>query len=472
MDEFQPSSVSVAAKDVADWKPGESVDIDTDDIAFPAGFSQLAPGDYVVQAVLDTAHEFAYYGRVVGDMESAPTLLAHWTAGEGEEPQLTLTKTIQPSAQDWLSPKLTASEQQGVIDSTKLFDFPSPMLTRFWGRTMDVRAWVVLPPGYAEHPQEHYPTVYFTHGFGGTLEDNRSTAAMLYQRMAEGKMPPMIWVLLEEASPRGTHEFADSVNNGPWGEALTQEAIPALERQYRMDAKASGRFLNGHSSGGWATLWLQVTYPKIFGGTWSTSPDPSDFHDFTGINLYAPHANAYRKPDGTPYPIIRDKGRVLATFQELTRLEDVLGPYGGQVSSFDWVFSPRGPGGRPEPMFNHATGDVDPAVVEYWRDHYDIAYRVVQQWPEIGPDLRGKVHVIVGTADTFYLDGAAHKLDAVFQNLHADEHFTFISGRTHMDLYRVGTDRTGLFNEIARQMYAVARPQAHWKATDTAIGAH
>ncbi|MGO8718923.1 MAG: alpha/beta hydrolase [Acidobacteriaceae bacterium] len=471
VDEFQPSSVSVAAKDVAGWKPGESVDIDTDNIAFPAGFSQLAPGDYVVQALLDTAHQFAYYGRVAGDIESAPTLLAHWTAGAGDEPQLTLVQTIQPSVRDWLSPKLTASERQGAIDSTKLFDFPSPVLTRFWGRTMDVRAWVVTPPGYKEHPKQHYPTVYFTHGFGATLEYNHAVAAMLYQRMAEGKMPPMIWVLLEEASPRGTHEFADSVNNGPWGEALTQEAIPALEGQYRMDAKASGRFLNGHSSGGWATLWLQVTYPKIFGGTWSTSPDPSDFHDFTGIDLYAPHANAYRRPDGTPYPIIRDQGRVLATFQELTQLEDVLGPYGGQISSFDWVFSPRGPGGRPEPMFNHSTGDVDPAVVEYWREHYDIAYRVAQQWPVIGPDLRGKVHVIVGTADTFYLDGAAHKLDAVFQSLHADEHFTFIPGRTHMDLYRVGTDRTGLFNEIARQMYAVARPKANWKATETAVGA-
>ena len=148
-----------------------------------------------------------------------------------------------------------------------------------------------------------------------------------------------------------------------------------------------------------------MTYPKIFGGTWSTSPDPSDFHDFTGIDLYASHANVYRKPDGTPYPIIRDKGKVMATFQELTQLEDVLGPYGGQVRSFDWVFSPKGSGGRPEPMFNHFTGDVDPAVVAYWQQHYDIAYRVTQQWPTIGHDLRGKVHLYVGTADTFYLDG-------------------------------------------------------------------
>jgi S-formylglutathione hydrolase FrmB len=274
----------------------------------------------------------------------------------------------------------------------------------------------------------------------------------------------MLWVLLDESSPRGTHEFADSVNNGPWGTALTTEAIPALERQYRMDARTRGRFLNGHSSGGWATLWLQVTYPKIFGGTWSTSPDPSDFHDFTGVNLYAPHANVYTQSDGTPYPLVRDKGKVLANFRDLTQLEDVVAPYGGQISSFDWVFSPRGPGGRPERMFNHATGVVHPEVVAYWQKHYDIAYRVQQQWPQIGPDLRGKVHLYVGTADTFYLDGAAHKLDAVFQSLHADEHFTYVPGATHFTVYRVGKDPFGLFNQITAQMYAIARPKAHWKA--------
>ena len=466
INEFHPSSVYVAAKDVSNWKPGESVDIDVDNIAYPSGFSTLPPGDYVAQAVLDTAHKFAYYGRVAGDLESAPTPLAHWTPDQPAPPQLVLSQTVKEQPNEWFSPKLTAAEKQGATDSTTPFDFPSPALTQFWGRSMHIRAWVVTPPGYKEHSKQRYPTVYWTHGFGGTLDRSHPFAAMIYQRMAEGKMPPMIWVLLDESSPRGTHEFADSVNNGPWGTALTTEAIPALERQYRMDAKPSGRLLNGHSSGGWATLWLQVTYPKIFGGSWPTSPDPSDFHDFTGIDLYAPHANVYTKPDGSTYPLVRDHGQVMATVEQLTKLEDVLGPYGGQMASFDWVFSPRGPGGRPEPMFNRATGEVDPTVVTYWQQHYDIAYHVAQQWPTIGPELRGKVHLYVGTADTFYLDGAAHLLDAVFQSLHADEHFTYIPGRTHMNLYRVGKDPWGLFDQIAAQMYAVARPKAHWKAKE------
>ena len=115
----------------------------------------------------------------------------------------------------------------------------------------------------------------------------------------------MIWVMLNESFSTGTVEFADSVNNGPWGFALTRELIPNLERQYRMDARPNGRFLTGHSSGGWATLWLQVAYPTIFGGTWSTAPDPSDFHNFTGPDIYAPHANVYRHPDGSPWMLMR-----------------------------------------------------------------------------------------------------------------------------------------------------------------------
>lgn len=49
------TAVSVAAKEVAWWTPGSSVEIDTNDLAFPAGFSSLKPGDYQAQAVLDVA---------------------------------------------------------------------------------------------------------------------------------------------------------------------------------------------------------------------------------------------------------------------------------------------------------------------------------------------------------------------------------------------------------------------------------
>jgi S-formylglutathione hydrolase FrmB len=460
---FRPSAVYIAAKEISALNPGGSVDVDTDDIAFPEGYSSLKPGDYQAQAVLDVNHNYNYSGRSAGDLVSDVVPLANFAPGQTTTPSLTITSTV---------PERSAPQNlpQGFADAAHEEDLVSPVLTAFFGRETRIRSWVIVPPGYAEHPKDRYPTVYWTHGFGGTLAGAYRSGALIYQRMVQGKMPSMIWVMLDESCPTGTHEFADSANNGPWGKALTTEYIPYLERKYRMDARAGGRFLQGHSSGGWATLQLQVNYPSIFGGTWSTSPDPSDFHDFTGIDLYAPHTNVYKRADGTASPIVRDHEKVLGTFEQFARSERVLGDYGGQLASFEWVFSPRAADGRPVQMFNRNTGDVDPAVVAYWHDHYDLAHIVESTWSERGRDLRGKIHLIVGTADTFYLDGAAHKFEAVLRRLNADPHFTYVPDRTHFDLYLVHPtlsdrqdDRFGLFDQISAEMYAVARPKANWK---------
>lgn len=145
-------------------------------------------------------------------------------------------------------------------------------------------------------------------------------------------------------------------------------------------------------------LQQQVNYPKLCGGAWPTSPDPSDFHDFVGIDLYGPRANVYHKADGTPWPLAQANGRMLVSIEDYARREVVVGPYGGQMASFEWAFSPRGADGRPLPMFDRTTGAVDPAVVAYWKEHYD--------------------------------------------------------------LYAIGDDPWGLYRKLAWEMYAVARPGA------------
>lgn len=200
-------------------------------------------------------------------------------------------------------------------------------------------------------------------------------------------------------------------------------------------------------------LQLQINYPEIFGGTWSTSPDPCDFEDFLGTNIYAPNANVYRKPDGSPRPLVRVDGKVIATVEQIAKTEAVLGPYGGQFSS-----SPRGPDGAPEPMFDRVTGAVNPVVAQYWREHYELAHLVREHWTAQYDLLKGRIHVIVGTADTFYLDGAVQLLDKQLRELGAQAHITYMPGRTHFDLFTVGTDELGLYDEIAKEMYAVARP--------------
>lgn len=447
---FSPSDVYVAAQEVQPSQAGQRISVDVDQLAFPAALSTLPPGKYVVQALLDVDHSYDYNGDDPTDWISPVTPVEFPL----KENVVALTLDHHPE------PPRYAAFAKSVLKPGEIepFSVLSKKLTTFAGHNTFVTGAVVLPPGYDAKAATTYPTVYWTHGFSGSSASSILTGATIRKRMIAGTMPAMIWVMLDENIHTGTHEFADSANNGPWGEALTTEAIPTLERQYRMDARVNGRFLNGHSSGGWATLQLQVNYPHVFGGTWSTSPDPSDFHDFTGVDLYAPHANMFRRADGTSYPLVRRDGKVVATIEQFSRLEEVLGTEGGQLNSFDWVFSPRGANGRPVPMYDRATGNIDPRVVQYWHDHYDLAAIVQKRWPQDGPALKGKIHVYVGTADTFYLDGPAHRFDAVLQSLGADAQFHFLPGRSHFDLYLDGKDRGALYDDIAKQMYVVARP--------------
>lgn len=458
MDQIDTHATAIAAQDVARLEPSATIALDADVTAYPTPFSQLKPGHYAVQAVLDRDHSYNYTGRGPGDLVSG---VVEMDLPGGATQLLTLATAVPET--DPLQPLFNVSAAlKEVYPAAKAdihaINFTSPALSRFWGRPVALHGWVVTPPDYATHPNQRYPTVYYTQGFGGSLRSLHDIAVARWDEMKKGKAPPMIWVAVDQSSPTGTSEFVDGVNDGPWGQALTTELIRDLERRYRMDAKPSGRMLTGHSSGGWAGLWLQVNYPRLFGGAWPTSPDPSDFHDFLGIDLYAPGANVYRKPDGSPWPLARDKGQMLVSIEDYTRREVVLGEYGGQLASFDWVFSPRGPDGRPLAMFDRTTGAVDSAVIAYWKDHYDVAERLRRHWPQLRRDLDGKIHLTVGTADTFYLDGSAHRLEATMKQLGARTDFRYIEGRGHFDLYIVGDDRWGLYKAIAWEMYAIARP--------------
>jgi hypothetical protein len=434
----------VAAREIPHLAPGETAELDADEVAYPTPFSQAPAGDYQVMALLDVDHNAGYNTFTDADLRSAVVPLKAFNPGQGSPVELKLSQHARP-----LPP---ISLQKGE----ELIDFVSPSLSRFFGRPIHMRGIVVLPPDYATS-KEHYPTVYYTHGYGGNMNYFAvSSAKSIPKDTAEGNLPAMIWVLLDESCPGGTHEFADSLNNGPWGHALTTELIPHLERKYRMDAKPSGRFLTGHSSGGWATMWLQVAYPAIFGGTWSTSPDPVDFHNFTNTDLYH-DASVYKRPDGSATHLVRMGGEDVMSFEQYSRQDAVMGDYGGQVSSFDWVFSPRGPDGRPMPMFDRATGEIHRDVADYWIQHFDITHILTTKSKTLVPQLKGKIHIVVGTMDTFYLDGAVHLLQKAITPLGYNEHITYLAGRTHFDLYK-----GGLESRIAKQMYDVARPGNTW----------
>lgn len=316
------------------------------------------------------------------------------------------------------------------------FKITSELLTAFWGREMTIEAGVVLPP--AHDPSSKYLVCYNIHGFGGSHRGAWRRAARLREGMLDGTTPVMIYVYLNAQFPMGHHEFADSVNNGPWGKALIEEFIPALEKRFGGFGEPGARFLTGHSSGGWSSLWLQVTYPEFFGGTWSTAPDSADFRDFTGIDIYDDE-NAYFDEDGNERPLVRRGTQEVMSFRAYAMREAERRPLGGQMYSFDAVFSPRAVDGTPMKLFDRETGVIDKEVAEAWKK-YDIGLILREQWATLGPKLKGKIRVWCGTLDTFHLDGAARLLQWDLAQLGSDAEILLVEGRDHGDIFRPHPD--------------------------------
>lgn len=436
-DYTDPNAVWISGQEISNLASDELLTVDTNANAFPADFSSAPTGKYTVMALLDRDHSYTYNGMGPGDIVS---------------PLVTVTvPAINTNLV--LSNVIPQPKPEVYPPNVKFIKYTSPMLSAFWGRPIVMRASVVLPPGYEKSRGQRFPTVYNIHGYGGTHLKRLPEVPEMMADMTAGKRPQMIYVYLNAHNSLGHHAFADSANNGPWGTALVKEFIPYLEKQFRMDARPIARLLTGHSSGGWSSLWIMITHPDFFGGTWSTSPDPVDFRSFSSIDLTpAPPANVYRDAVGQPFPLVRMGGKNVMTFEQYARQELVLGYYGGQIASFDAVFSPRGGDGQPLRLFDRATGRIDPAVQKAW-ERYDISRLLRENWKTLGPKLKGKLHIFVGTADTFHLDGAVHLLDTELKKLNSDAVIEYLEGKTHFDLYD-----NGLGLRIAQEMYKVARP--------------
>lgn len=436
---FIPGEAWVAAMEVAAWKPGESIVLDPDRLAYPDGFSQAMTGEYWAMALLDTNHTYGYHGEDGGDWVSSIAALGKITPASAGTLGLTIDRHVP-------------EKRPTSTENVKLVERKSALLTAFYGRPVWMRAGVVLPPSFEKEPDKQYPAAYKIHGFGGDHRGAWQSAPQLVRDMKSGELSDMVYVFLDASGPTGHHVFADSVNNGPWGRALTEEFIPYLERQYRLIADSHARFLTGHSSGGWSTLWLQITYPDFFGGTWSTSPDPVDFRSFTGVNATAgSRQNFYLTPEGKPLNVARMAGRDLASMKEFVQQEEVVGEVGGQMGSFEWVFSPKGPDGRPLRLFNRVTGELDLNVAKAW-EKYDIRGVLERNWDTLGPKLDGKLHLTVGAIDNFHLE-EPFKLLCDFLKSKGREVCEVVPGRDHIDLYKeYATYQRGLQRRIDDEM--------------------
>ena len=396
------------ARDVKGWKPTQTVRIDSAATGFPDPLDSLEPGEYAVQAVVRLNPDTHSIGTGEGNAYG-PVVHARIGAKETSTIRLEVDKLVPPR-------KFQETER------IKLAELESPLLSAFYHRPIKHHAAVILP---AERPVGKLPTVYIIPGFGG----DHHMAGMFVANSQLNYARDMVRVVLDPDCGTGHHVFADSATNGPRGQALIEEFIPYLEKTFPLVADPRARLLNGHSSGGWSSLWLQVTYPGFFGGTWSTSPDPVDFRDFQRINIYAPGENMFRDRQGKSRPIARMGILPIIFYDRFSKMEEAMGP-GGQLGSFEAVFSPVGRDGQPRKLWDRATGAIDPEVAKAW-EAYDIRLVLERNWPTLGSKLGGKIHVITGGMDTFYLEGAAQLLKDSLAQLKSDAVVEIIPGRDH-----------------------------------------
>ena len=171
---------------------------------------------------------------------------------------------------------------------------------------------------------------------GTETESQRRQHAATYrffQDWVAGKMGRVIIVLIQHPTPFYDDSYAvNSQNNGPYGDALWQELVPRVEREFRGLAEPWARMTYGGSTGGWESLAWQVFYPDRLNGTWTFCPDPVDFRYFQLVDIYkddnAFYPNSeWKKTPVRPWSRGLDDQTQLSQF-DASRYEAVLGTKG------------------------------------------------------------------------------------------------------------------------------------------------
>lgn len=441
-----PDAQLVFGIDMEGWQPGESALFDESVFGYPlSSLRELPAGEYRIQALF---HVYETFTRSDGHIVKLPM-----DNGEGQRWNLSpgnLLSTPQgievPDQGGFkfrveLDSEIPPIPKPEDTEYIRHVEIKSEMLSEFWGRPIYLGAVVLLPEGFDDHPEARYPLIINHDHFVHTFEDFRpeppdpdlvpdyssrfdldgynriqqQEAHDFYKTWTSPGYPRMLIVKLQHANPFYDDSYAvNSANLGPYGDAITYELIPYLEKKFRGIGEGWARFLYGGSTGGWEALAAQVFYPEEYNGCWAACPDPIDFRAYTLVNIYEDR-NAYYLDETwktTPRPGHRNYlGQISATLEQMNHLELVLGTKsrsGEQWDIWEAVYSPVGKDGYPERIWDKLSGRINPGVAEHWREHYDLSYIMKRDWAELGPKLQGKIHIYCGDMDNYYLNNAVY----------------------------------------------------------------
>jgi hypothetical protein len=459
--------------DIDQLAPKQPIVVDASTFGYPRrSLADLDAAVYFVQAVFNVYEPFhlasgktvwlppdkgegQHWNLKPGNPYNKPEKI-HFNPKSQDTVKLTLDQIIPPIEGTKDDPQMIAKKEPAA-KWLKYIRFRSEKLSQFWGRDVWLGAWILLPDGFDEHPDAKFPlVVYQDHYYAGfrpasfiaTQPDPKSpdfrreqNGYRFFQDWTSGRLPRVIMIYVQNANPYYDDSYVvDSANVGPYGAAINQELIPAIEKRYRGIGQGWARATFGGSTGGWETLATQVFYPDMYNGAYVACPDPVDFHGYQNIDLYN-DTNAFaRKGDFGQVPIAADRkpdGSGIALTGDEYAFELVLGTHGRSTEQWNiWqaVYSPAGADGYPAQIIDPRTGAINKDVLAYWHDHYDLAAILKRDWPTLGPKLEGKLHFAVGDGDTYFLNNAVHLLQQQLnetRNPHSDATFQYGPGMPH-----------------------------------------
>jgi hypothetical protein len=442
-----PRTQIVFGMDVDGLQPDQAFTLDDSAFGYPIRYlHDVPPGEYFVQALL---HRYETFHRSDGYTVKLPMDRGegqHWNIAPGNLYSKPKKMVVGPDSKVLivLDQEIPPIEPPKDTKYIKHLNMQSQLLTRFWGRPMFLRANILLPEGFESHPNARYPVAIFEDHFNHDFEGFRTEPPdpdlkpdyserfhipgynriqqqeeyKFYQQWTGPNFPRLLVVQINHANPYYDDSYAvNSANLGPYGDAIETELIPLIEKQFRAIGQGWARFVYGGSTGGWESIAVQMFYPDHYNGAFIACPDPVDFRAFTNINLYedknafhiqGPHTQVLQ-------PGFRDYlGHTIATTKSVNQYELALGSHGRSGEQYDiWqaVYGPVGKDGYPAQIFDKETGEIDHTVAVYWKEHYDLTDILQRNWATLGPKLRGKLRVYVGSADNYMLNDAVYLLE-------------------------------------------------------------
>jgi len=421
--ETDPTGVPFFSKYVDQLKPGAVVTLGPDDRGHPvASLRDIPAGDYWVQPFVNVYTRFPRadghtvwmhmdqwegqnWKRSPGNLYGEPTRV-HFDPASSKPISLVADKTIPP-----ITPPADT-------EFVKRIRIQSDILTKWWGHPIFLGATVLLPKDYDTHPEAHYPVNYIQGHFSTGAPDRFGRGGEFDRLWMADDTPRFIYVTLQHPSPYYDDSYGvNSANNGPFGDAIMQELIPAIEKKFRVIREPWARMLSGGSTGGWIALAHQVFYPDFYGGSFASCPDSVDFSYHQIVNIYK-DANAYvvdtgwlkidrpteRRPDGNIVSMMKDENHYELTVGDKSRS-------GGQWDIWEATYSPVGADGYPTRVWDKQTGAIDHAVADTWKK-YDLLDVLRTNWATLGPKVAHKINVYVGDQDSYYLNDAVENLNA------------------------------------------------------------